>query len=99
MYQEIWEAAVGEVLECDREPRNCTDRHAVAVLKDSVIIGHMPRTISRICSLFLRRGGTIHCSSDSFPAISIDVTKLTVYRNLFVACIIRYPKNSQDKFS
>ena len=39
MYQEIWEAAVGEVLECDREPRNCTDRHAVAVLKDSVIIG------------------------------------------------------------
>ena len=36
-YQEIWEAAVGEVLECDREPRNCTDRHAVAVLKDSVI--------------------------------------------------------------
>ena len=33
--------AVGEVLECDREPRNCTDRHAVAVLKDSVIIGHM----------------------------------------------------------
>ena len=38
MYQEIWEAAVGEVLECDREPRNCTDRHAVAVLKDSVIV-------------------------------------------------------------
>ena len=29
MYQEIWEAAVGEVLECDREPRNCTVRHAV----------------------------------------------------------------------
>ena len=50
MYQEIWEAAVGEVLECDREPRNCTDRHAVAVLKDSVIIGRYQKNSRDKCS-------------------------------------------------
>ena len=26
VYQDIWEAAVGEVLECEREPRNVKDR-------------------------------------------------------------------------
>ena len=31
VYQEIWEAAVGEVLVCEREPRNVEDRYAVAV--------------------------------------------------------------------
>ena len=55
VYQEIWEAAVGEVLACEREPRNATDRYAVAVKKDGTIIGHLPRKVSRVCSLFLRR--------------------------------------------
>ena len=34
VYQEIWEAAVGEVLVCEREPRNIEDRYAVAEKKD-----------------------------------------------------------------
>ena len=61
VYRHIWSAAVGEVLFCEREPTNSRDRYAVAVKKDEVAIGHLPRKVSRICSLFLRRGGTIHC--------------------------------------
>lgn len=61
IYHSIWDAAIGEHLECRREPLNHRDRYAVAVLKDDVIIGHIPRTILRICSLFLLRNGTISC--------------------------------------
>ena len=27
------------------------DRYAIAVMKDDVVIGHLPRALSRICSL------------------------------------------------
>ena len=41
VYCELWEAAVGEVLMCERELRNAKDRHAVAVKKDGTVIGHL----------------------------------------------------------
>ena len=31
MYKELWEAGLGEVLTCEREPDNASDRYAVAV--------------------------------------------------------------------
>ena len=37
VYREICEAAVGEVLICEREPRNAKDGYAVAVKKDGRI--------------------------------------------------------------
>ena len=37
VYREVWEAAVGEVLACEREPRNAEDKYAVAVKKDGTI--------------------------------------------------------------
>jgi len=49
----------GEELLCEREPTNRRDRYAVAVIKHDVVIGHLPRRISRVCSLFFRRGGNI----------------------------------------
>ena len=52
-YHSIWDAAIGEHLECRREPLNRRDRYAVAVLKDDIIISHIPRDVSCICSLFL----------------------------------------------
>ena len=54
IYKHIWEA-----VECQREPCNIKDRYAVAVIKDEIIIGHLPRKVSRVSSLFLRRGGSI----------------------------------------
>ena len=49
VYSNIWDAAVGEQLECAREPLYDSDRYAVAVIEHSVIIGHLPRKISRVC--------------------------------------------------
>ena len=48
--QVIWEAAVGEELECRRE-RHRVDRYAVAVNKDKTVVSHVPRKISRMYSL------------------------------------------------
>ena len=58
MYHSVWLAVVGEELP---EPTNTSDVHAVAVMKAETIIGHVPRKISTLCSVFLRRGGSIHC--------------------------------------
>ena len=46
---------VGESLVCERDPENASDRYAVAVKKEGTIMGHLPRKVSRVCSLFLRR--------------------------------------------
>ena len=39
--------------------------YAIAVLKSATVVGHLPRKISTLCSLFIRRGGAIHCNSSS----------------------------------
>ena len=62
VYRHIWDATVGEELSCVREVENYCDPFAVAVVKsDGVPVGHIPRKISSLCLMFLRRGGTIDC--------------------------------------
>ena len=61
VYRAIWEAAVGETLNCAREVGNRSDTFAVAVIKGGDTVGHVPRRISSICSIFLRNGGAISC--------------------------------------
>ena len=48
VYKETWRAAIGEELECDQEPGNSCDRYAVAVKRNGVVIGHLPRKISLV---------------------------------------------------
>ncbi len=60
IYKATWEAVVGEELECRRERSNRVDQYAVAVVKDDKVVGHVPQKISRLCSLFIRRGGSMH---------------------------------------
>ena len=65
-YKDIWDAAIdGLELPCEREPGNPRDTSAVAVVKRSpgasIIVGHVPRLISMVCSIFIRRGGFIVC--------------------------------------
>ena len=62
IYGEVWEASLGDDLTCEREPDNAADRYAVAVKKEGRTVGHLPRKLSRVCSLFLRRGVTIDCT-------------------------------------
>ena len=59
MYQDVWSARVGEQLTCDREPGNCRDTFAVAIKKNDITVGHVPRSILPVYSVFLCRGGTI----------------------------------------
>ena len=62
VYKDIWDASssIGEFI-CKRKTGNRNDTYAVAITKEDVIFGHVPRTISPICSIFIRRGGTIKC--------------------------------------
>ena len=39
--------------------------HAVAVMKNGTVVGHMPHSISRLsCFFFLKRGGDLTCCPD-----------------------------------
>ena len=49
MYKEIWDA---EELVCAREPHNSHDRYAVAVKREDVLIGHLPRKLSSTRVIF-----------------------------------------------
>ena len=40
--QEAWEAAVGEELNCEREPYSADDGYTVAVKRRRVVIDHLP---------------------------------------------------------
>ena len=62
VYKDVWTPVVGEELMCQRELGNPRDPFAVSVLKESTIVGHVPRKISAICSMFLQTGGTIDCT-------------------------------------
>ena len=73
VYHRIWFATIGEVLSYEREPTNSKDRYAVTVKKDETVIGHLPRKVSRVCSLFLRRGGTVHCQVSGSWSYSSDL--------------------------
>ena len=57
VYQTVWTSIIDDVLECVREEDNDADRYAVAVMKGSTIVGHLPRRISTLCS----KGGVISC--------------------------------------
>lgn len=62
VYQTVWSPAEGEILTCSRETTNPRDPYAVVVQKSEqrqIIVGHLPRRISRLCSLFLGKGGSI----------------------------------------
>ena len=59
VYHTVWTPVLGE---CRREFGNVVDRYAVGVHKsDGSLVGHLPRNISTLCGLFLRRGGSINC--------------------------------------
>ena len=73
VYGRVWDAVIDEHLTCRRETTNESDRYAVAVLKDGNVKGHLPRKVSRICSLFLRRGGIISCEVTGTRRYSADL--------------------------
>ena len=61
IYKSIWTPVVGEELTLHREDSNDHDIHAVAVVKDGDVVGHVPRSIFRVSRFLLVRGGRIKC--------------------------------------
>ena len=56
----------------------------MAITKEDVIFGHVPRTISPICSIFIRRGGTIKCLISGGRRYSSDLPQ----GGLEISCIL-----------
>ena len=52
---------MGETLQCHREGGNVHNVYAVSIKKGSTIVGHIPKKLLCLCSLFLRQGGNICC--------------------------------------
>ena len=73
IYNSIWEAYIGEELLCQQDEENRHDPYAVAVLKSATVVGHLPRKISTLCSLFIRRGGAIRCRITGRRCYSADL--------------------------
>ena len=91
-YKDIWDATVGEQLQCQRENGNIHDIYAVSVQKSGVVVGYVPRKISSICSLFLRRGGAIHCIVTGTKRFSADLDQ----GGLEVPCILRFECSNEQ---
>ena len=75
VYKDVWEATRGEVLNCTRETGNAFDPFAVSVIKRGNVVGHVPKKISALCSLFMRCGGTIHCKVTGSRQYSHDISQ------------------------
>ena len=56
VYGTVWNSTIGKFLYCERDRDNARDRYCEAVKKSDIVVGHLPRKISRMCSLFLGRG-------------------------------------------
>ena len=61
VYKAICTPALQEELIVKAEDGNIHDERAMAVVKEDNVVGHMPRSISRVSCFFLKRGGRILC--------------------------------------
>ena len=53
VYKDLRNVTPGDTLTCTRERGNRNDMFIVAVQSDGNIVGHVPRHVSCICTLFI----------------------------------------------
>ena len=92
VYQDIWEAAVDEDLVCRPERSNAHDRYAVAVMKNDLVVGHLPSKFSRLYTLFMRRGGVILCRVTGRRRYSSDLPQ----GGLEIPCVLLLKGSSKE---
>ena len=62
VYKDVWSPVIGDELPVEVEEHNTFDEFAVAVMKSSNVVGHVPQEISKICWFFLqKRHSSITC--------------------------------------
>ena len=55
VYKSMWTPTVGETLQLRQELQNEKDRKAVAIMKEAVVVGHVPYNLAPTISRFLQR--------------------------------------------
>ena len=84
--KDFWTPVINEELVCAQESGNSHDPYAVAIKKGSVVVGHVPRKISAICSLFLRVKTITATVTDSHRQYSNDLPQGGVE----VPCVFKF---------
>ena len=77
---------------CERVNSNTKDPYAVAVTRDSTVVGHVPRKLSATCALFLRTQGTIVCTVTGTRHFSDDLPQEDWRRGISLVhllCLLR----------
>ena len=80
------EASLKDQLHCQKERSNDKDRYAMAVVDDGVAVGHLPGKISLVCSLCIKRGGTIVCKVTERRRYSADLHTCPVLPQTILGC-------------
>ena len=86
VYHSVWKPFIGEELCCMRELSNSQEPFSVAVMKGSIVVGHMPRKISSICSMFICKGGSITCEVVALRHYSEDLPQ----DGLEIPCLMNF---------
>ena len=60
IYKPMWTSVIGEKLEVKTEEGNNHNQHANAIVKNGLLIGHMPRLVAEVSWFFLKRAGSMH---------------------------------------
>ncbi len=81
VYKATWTPVIGEELTVTPEESNNHDHHAIAVMKDDEIVGHVPRELSRILYFFLRRSGSrVSCEITGRRKFGVGLEVPCVYK-------------------
>ena len=72
------EPSLRNQLHSQKEGTNDKNRYAIAVVDDGVVVGHIPRKISLVCSLCIKRGGIIECKVTDRGRYSADLLYTSV---------------------
>ena len=86
VYKDIWDAVVREEFPCKREDGNRVDPIVVAVVRGDTVIGHVPKKILSICSLYLRRDNSIVCRVTGSRWFSVDLAQ----GQLEIPCVLTF---------
>ena len=99
-YKSVWDNPLGdENLPCKGEMGSLHDPQTVAVKKmiDGAlqVVGHVPRKISSICSIFIRRGGSIACRVTGHQQYSSNLSQ----GGLELPCVLTFTTASAKEYS
>ena len=86
----VWVPVLNEVLQAKQEFDNKEDQYVVAVIKttphtDEVTVGHVPRSISRMCWYFIQHNGETTCKNNTKKKAVRSKIKIRVV--ILVCCV------------